>query len=229
MFLIAGLGNPGKEYENTRHNAGFMVLDALADKLGADISEKKHKALCGKAVIGGQKVILLKPQTYMNSSGESIRAAADYYKVDPEDILVVYDDISLAPGQLRIRAKGSAGGHNGIKSIIAHLGTQEFPRVRVGVGEKPPRMDLADYVLGHFSQGERKIMEDAVKEAADAVMEAVEEGTFGSWTGEELKELNEKLYEDIRGDQYETSYGNPAWAVSRLGKELGRLLCFLYR
>ena len=125
MFLIAGLGNPGKEYENTRHNAGFMVLDALADKLGADISEKKHKALCGKAVIGGQKVILLKPQTYMNSSGESIRAAADYYKVDPEDILVVYDDISLAPGQLRIRAKGSAGGHNGIKSIIAHLGTPE--------------------------------------------------------------------------------------------------------
>ena len=123
-----------------------------------------------------QKVILLKPQTYMNSSGESIRAAADYYKVDPEDILVVYDDISLAPGQLRIRAKGSAGGHNGIKSIIAHLGTQEFPRVRVGVGEKPPRMDLADYVLGHFSQGEGKIMEDAVKEAADAVMEAVEEG-----------------------------------------------------
>ena len=163
MFLIAGLGNPGKEYENTRHNAGFMVLDALADKLGADISEKKHKALCGRAVIGGQKVILLKPQTYMNSSGESIRAAADYYKVDPE-------------GQPRIRAKGSAGGHNGIKSIIAHLGTQEFPRVRVGVGEKPPRMDLADYVLGHFSQGERKIMEDAVKEAADAVMEAVEEG-----------------------------------------------------
>ena len=119
MFLIAGLGNPGKEYENTRHNAGFMVLDALADKLGADISEKKHKALCGRAVIGGQKVILLKPQTYMNSSGESIRAAADYYKVDPEDILVVYDDISLAPGQLRIRAKGSAGGHNGIKSITA--------------------------------------------------------------------------------------------------------------
>ncbi len=176
MFIIAGLGNPGKEYENTRHNAGFMVLDALADKLGADISEKKHKALCGRAVIGGQKVILLKPQTFMNSSGESIRAAADYYKVEPEDILVVYDDIHLAPGQLRIRAKGSAGGHNGMKSIIAHLGTQEFPRVRVGVGEKPPRMDLVDYVLGHFSQSEKKIMEDAAKEAADAVAEAVTEG-----------------------------------------------------
>lgn len=176
MFIIAGLGNPGKEYENTRHNAGFMVMDALADKLGADISEKKHKALCGKAVIGGQKAILLKPQTFMNSSGESIRVAADYYKVAPEDILVVYDDISLAPGQLRVRAKGSAGGHNGIKSIIAHLGTQEFPRVRVGVGEKPPRMDLADYVLGHFSQGEKKLMEEAAREAAEAVIEAVTEG-----------------------------------------------------
>ena len=176
MLIIAGLGNPGREYENTRHNAGFMVLDALADKLGADISERKHKALCGKAVIGGQKVILLKPQTYMNSSGESIRAAADYYKVAPEDILVIYDDISLAPGQLRIRAKGSAGGHNGIKSIIAHLGTQEFPRVKVGIGEKPPRMDLADYVLGHFSEGEKRIMADAVKEAADAVCEMVNMG-----------------------------------------------------
>ena len=176
MILIAGLGNPGKEYENTRHNAGFLVLDTLAQKLGADLSERKHRALCGKAVIGGQKVILLKPQTYMNSSGESIRAAADYYKVPPEDILVVYDDISLAPGQLRIRAKGSAGGHNGIKSIIAHLGTQEFPRVKVGIGEKPPRMDLADYVLGHFSSGEKKIIEEAAKEAADAICEIVNVG-----------------------------------------------------
>ena len=131
-------------------------LDTLAQKLGADLSERKHRALCGKAVIGGQKVILLKPQTYMNSSGESIRAAADYYKVPPEDILVVYDDISLAPGQLRIRAKGSAGGHNGIKSIIAHLGTQEFPRVKVGIGEKPPRMDLADYVLDIFLREKKR-------------------------------------------------------------------------
>ena len=176
MFLIAGLGNPGKEYETTRHNAGFMVIDALADKLGADVSEKKHKGLCGKAVIGGQKCILLKPQTYMNSSGESIRAAADYFKIAPEDIIVIYDDISLAPGQLRVRAKGSAGGHNGIKSIIAHLGTQEFPRVRVGVGEKPSRMDLADYVLGHFSAEDRKIMAEAVKEAADAACEIIESG-----------------------------------------------------
>ena len=176
MLIIAGLGNPGREYENTRHNAGFMVMDALAEKLGTDITEKKYKGLYGKAVIGGEKVILLKPQTYMNSSGESLRAAADFYKVAPEDIIVVYDDISLEPGQLRIRAKGSAGGHNGIKSIIAHLGSQEFPRVKVGVGEKPPRMDLADYVLGHFSKEEAAVMADAVKEAADAVCEIVNVG-----------------------------------------------------
>ena len=197
MLIIAGLGNPGKEYENTRHNAGFMVMDALAEKIGADISEKKHKALCGKGVIGGEKVILMKPQTYMNSSGESIRAAADYYKVDPEDILIVYDDISLAPGQLRIRAKGSAGGHNGIKSIIAHLGTQEFPRVKVGVGEKPSRMDLADYVLGHFSKEEQATMDDAVKEAAEAVCEIVNVGIAQAMNDhnrkkeEKIKELQE--------------------------------------
>ena len=169
MLIIAGLGNPGKEYENTRHNAGFMVMDALAEKIGADISEKKHKALCGKGVIGGEKVILMKPQTYMNSSGESIRAAADYYKVDPEDILIVYDDISLAPGQLRIRAKGSAGGHNGIKSIISHLGSMDFPRIKIGVGEKPKGYDLADYVLGHFSKGEREIYDDVFPDVDDAV------------------------------------------------------------
>lgn len=170
MLIIAGLGNPGKEYENTRHNAGFMVMDALAEKIGADISEKKHKALCGKGVIGGEKVILMKPQTYMNSSGESIRAAADYYKVDPEDILIVYDDISLAPGQLRIRAKGSAGGHNGIKSIIAMTGTQGFSRIKVGVGEKPQGWDLADHVLGRFSSEDRAKVEEAIGHAMDAAV-----------------------------------------------------------
>lgn len=176
MYIIAGLGNPGKQYENTRHNAGFMALDALADQLGTSIEEKKHKALCAKAVIGGEKVILLKPQTFMNLSGESIRAAADFYKIDPEHIMIIYDDISLDPGQLRIRKKGSAGGHNGIKSIIAHLGSQEFPRIKVGVGAKPDRMDLADYVLGHFSQVETRIMEDVVKEAAQAVQAIILDG-----------------------------------------------------
>ena len=176
MYVIAGLGNPGREYEGTRHNVGFMTLDALADKYNIDVREKAFKGLIGKGVIEGNKVILVKPQMYMNLSGECIRQVMDYYKVDPEDILIVYDDISLAPGQLRIRAKGSAGGHNGIKSIIAHLGTQEFPRVKVGVGEKPSRMDLADYVLGHFSKEEQATMDDAVKEAADAVCEIVNVG-----------------------------------------------------
>ena len=155
--------NPSKQYEGTRHNAGFMTLDVLADRYNIDISEKKHKALCGKGVIEGNKVVLLKPQTFMNLSGESVRAAADFYKVAPEEIIVIYDDISLEPGQLRVRKKGSAGGHNGMKNIIAHLGTQDFPRIRVGVGEKPAGMDLADYVLGRFSKGERELLEEAFK------------------------------------------------------------------
>ena len=175
-FLVAGLGNPEKKYTLTRHNSGFLCVDFLAEKHGFKINKLKFKAVIADTVINSHRCIVMKPQTYMNSSGESIRAAADYYKVDPEDILVVYDDISLAPGQLRIRAKGSAGGHNGIKSIIAHLGTQEFPRVKVGVGEKPSRMDLADYVLGHFSKEEQATMDDAVKEAADAVCEIVNVG-----------------------------------------------------
>ena len=176
MYVIAGLGNPGREYEGTRHNVGFMTLDALADKYNIDVREKAFKGLIGKGVIEGNKVILVKPQTYMNLSGECIRQVMDYYKVDPSEFIVIYDDISLVPGGIRIRKKGSAGGHNGIKNIIAHLGTQEFPRVRIGVGEKPARMDLADYVLGHFSAEEKKIMEQAVKEAADAVCEIVSEG-----------------------------------------------------
>ena len=176
MYLIVGLGNPGREYEHTRHNAGFDAIDVLAGKLGADVKEKKHKGLCGKGMIAGEKVILLKPQTFMNLSGESVRAAADFYKIDAEHMIVLYDDIDLDVGKLRVRAKGSAGGHNGIKNIIAHMGTQEFPRVRIGVGAKPDRMDLADYVLGRFSQVERQVMEDAFKEAAEAAIAIVEDG-----------------------------------------------------
>lgn len=176
MYIIAGLGNPTKEYDKTRHNVGFLAIDALADKYHIDVSEKKHKALCGRGAIEGQKVVLMKPQTFMNLSGESIRAAVDFYKVDPEDIIIIYDDISLEPGQLRIRLKGSAGGHNGIKNIIAHLGTQEFPRIKVGIGAKPPRMDLADYVLSRFSRGEQKLMEDAFQEAAEAAVMMMTDG-----------------------------------------------------
>ena len=152
MFIIAGLGNPGARYQGTRHNAGFSVIDALADKYNISVDGKKARAYVGKGIIAGQKVILAKPQTYMNLSGESIRGLTDYYKIDVEqELLVIYDDISLAPGQIRIRKKGSAGGHNGMKNIIAHLGGQVFPRIKVGVGEKPRNFDLADYVLSRFS------------------------------------------------------------------------------
>lgn len=176
MYVIAGLGNPTKEYDKTRHNVGFSTIDVLADRYNIDVSERKHKALCGKGVIEGQKVLLVKPQTFMNLSGESLRAVTDYYKVSNEELIVIYDDISLPPGQLRIRLKGSAGGHNGIKNIIAQLGTQEFPRIKVGIGEKPPRMDLADYVLSHFSQGEQKLMDEAFKDAADAAVMMMTDG-----------------------------------------------------
>ena len=169
MYIIAGLGNPTREYEKTRHNVGFEVIDVLADMLGTTVEEKKFKGLYGRGIIGGEKVLLLKPQTFMNLSGESVKAAAGFYKVDHEHIIIIYDDISLDVGQLRIRKKGSAGGHNGIKNIIAHLGTQEFSRIRVGVGDKPKKMDLADYVLSRFSKEDRVLMEDAFKDASKAV------------------------------------------------------------
>lgn len=170
MYLIAGLGNPDKKYEHTRHNVGFDVIDELAEKYNISISEKKHKALLGKGVIEGQKVVLAKPQTYMNLSGESIVELVHYYKIDPEtEMIVIYDDISFALGNLRIRQSGSAGGHNGIKNIIKCLGTQEFMRIKVGVGEKPKNWDLADFVLGHFSKEERENLEDAIGRAMEAV------------------------------------------------------------
>lgn len=176
MYLIAGLGNPTREYEKTRHNVGFDTIDVLADRINTDVAERKFKGLYGKGMLGGEKVILLKPQTFMNLSGESVRAAADFYKIPPDHIIVIYDDISLDVGHLRIRTKGSAGGHNGIKNIIAHLGTQEFPRIKIGVGGKPPRMDLADYVLSRFPAEERKIMETAFKDAAEAAGVLIAEG-----------------------------------------------------
>lgn len=170
MFIIAGLGNPTLRYEGTRHNVGFEVIDTLADKYNIAVETRKSRALIGKGIIAGQKVILVKPQTYMNLSGESIGALADYYKIDEEkELLVIYDDVSLDVGQLRIRRKGSAGGHNGIKNIIAHLGTDVFPRIKVGVGEKPKGYDLADYVLGHFSGEDREIMRESYRKAVDAV------------------------------------------------------------
>ena len=170
MVIIAGLGNPTKEYENTRHNIGFMAIDALADKYNIHVMDCKHKALIGKGIIGGTKVILAKPLTYMNLSGEAIRAIVDYYKVDPtSELIVIYDDISLDVGQLRIRKKGSAGGHNGIKNIIAHLGDDTFLRIKIGVGEKPKGYDLADYVLENFSKEDLEVMRESLEKVDGAV------------------------------------------------------------
>lgn len=177
MYVIAGLGNPGSKYEKTRHNAGFQSLDRLAAVYGISFSQRKHRALCGTGVIEGQKVLLMKPQTFMNLSGESVGEAVAYYKVDPAtELLVIYDDISLEPGRLRIRKKGSAGGHNGIKNIILHLGTQEFPRIKVGVGGKPEGYDLVDHVLGHFSGEDEEKMKEAYERAARAAAAVLAEG-----------------------------------------------------
>ena len=179
MYLIVGLGNPTAKYEKTRHNAGFDVIDAIADKYGIELNLRKGKALCGTGYIEGQKVMLAKPQTYMNLSGDSVSALVNFYKLDPmEDLIVVFDDISLAPGNLRIRKKGSAGGHNGIKDIIAKTGTDQFARVKVGVGEKPAGWDLADYVLGRFPAEEeptiRTALEQTVKACETILTDSVE-------------------------------------------------------
>lgn len=176
-WLIVGLGNPGKEYERTRHNTGFRAIDILADKLGCKIDKAKFQGLYGQAAYSGAKLFLLKPQTYMNLSGRSVVQLSAYYGIPPQRIIVLFDDISLAPGRLRIRGDGSAGGHNGIKSIIAELGSQDFPRVKIGVGAKPnPEFDLADWVLSSFSAKEEKDLTFSLENAADAALVIVEKG-----------------------------------------------------
>ena len=177
MYIIVGLGNPGKQYENTRHNIGFDVIETLAEQDHVAVLEKKHKAIIGKGFVSGQKCILAKPQTFMNLSGESVRRLLDYYKVDETaELIVISDDVSLEIGQIRIRKKGSAGGHNGLKNIISHLGHDSFVRVKMGVGEKPPGYDLADYVLGHYTSEERKVMDEAAERAADAIRAIIAQG-----------------------------------------------------
>ncbi len=177
MYIIAGLGNPDRKYVNTRHNIGFEVIDAIAEKNDIVLGEKKHKAVIGKGMVAGQKVILVKPVTYMNLSGESIRSVIDFYKADEKsELIVISDDISLDVGQIRIRKRGSAGGHNGLKNIILHLGHDSFIRVRMGVGDKPPKLDLADYVLGHFLPEEREAVRESVRNAALAIETVIAEG-----------------------------------------------------
>ena len=169
-YLVVGLGNPGSQYEATRHNVGFRAVDALAKEAGVKIDRAKFQALTAQATVGGVRVLLRKPQTYMNLSGVAVKQAADFYKVPPERVLVLFDDIDLDVGRLRIRRNGSAGGHNGIKSIISSLGSQEFPRIKIGVGAKPhPDYDLADWVLSRFTLAEQKLLDPAIEHAAEAV------------------------------------------------------------
>lgn len=177
MYIIAGLGNPSSKYKGTRHNMGYDVIDNIADRNNISMDTHKFKSLCGSGIIQGEKVWLIKPETYMNLSGEAVKQAIDFYKIDPEDgLIVIYDDISLDPGKLRIRSKGSAGGHNGIKNIIAHLGTEKFKRVKIGVGGRPEGMGLADYVLGRFGRIERITVDKGIDDAARAVEVIMAEG-----------------------------------------------------
>jgi len=189
MYIIVGLGNPDRQYQNTRHNIGFDVVDVIASKNHITISELKHKALIGKGIVGGEKAVLVKPQTYMNLSGESVREVIDFYKIDEKsELVVISDDVSLDVGQIRIRKKGSAGGHNGLKNIILHLGHDEFQRVKMGVGEKPGGYDLADYVLGRFSKEESSLIGDGTKKALQAV-----EMMLAGDTDRAMNEFNRKV------------------------------------
>jgi PTH1 family peptidyl-tRNA hydrolase len=176
MKLIVGLGNPGLQYAATRHNIGFEAIDSIAEAHGIPIERNKFKALIGEGTIKGEKVILMKPQTYMNLSGEALRKCMDWNKLTKEDIVVIYDDVALEVGQLRLRKTGSAGGHNGIKSIISHLGSQDFMRVKVGVGEKPPGWDLANYVLGRFTEAEMKLICPKLNDVVKAIEVLVDQG-----------------------------------------------------
>ena len=176
-WLLVGLGNPGDQYENTRHNVGFMVADELAERHNIPVQRLKFRALTNTVTVGDRKVLLMKPVTYMNLSGEAVHEAAAFYKIPPERVLVISDEVSLAPGKIRVRRSGSAGGHNGLKNIIAHLGTDQFPRIRLGVGNKPhPDYDMADWVLGKFQGEDKKAVEAAVKKAADAAECLIREG-----------------------------------------------------
>ena len=176
-WLIVGLGNPGKDYDHTRHNCGFRAIDILADKLGCKIDKGKFQGLYGQTVVSGKKLYLLKPQTYMNLSGRSVLQMSAYFSIPPQRIIVMFDDISLEPGRLRVRADGSAGGHNGIKSIIAELGSQDFPRIKIGVGAKQhPEQDLADWVLSGFTAAEEKSLKPALENAAEAALNIINKG-----------------------------------------------------
>ena len=196
MYIIAGLGNPERKYDGTRHNIGFDAVTALCNAWGIRLNQKEQKGITGKGDFLGERVLLVQPQTYMNLSGECIRGLCDYYKADASDVIVICDDINLAPGQLRVRAKGSAGGHNGLKNIAQHLGTENYIRIRVGVGEKPKEWDLADYVLGRFADEELALMRDALKDVVAACECIITKGCDAAMSRfnqkKEIKEEKEK-------------------------------------
>ena len=175
-YIIVGLGNPGREYENTRHNCGFDAVDKLAEDVGCQIKKLRFKSLTGECRIGGSKCLIMKPSTYMNLSGEAVVQAVNFYKIDPSRVIVIFDDISLDPGKMRIRMKGSDGGHNGMKNIIYLTGSDTFPRIKVGVGKKPhPDYDLKDWVLGRFSASDRKLVDEVLEKTVEAVKLMVED------------------------------------------------------
>ena len=176
-WLLVCLGNPGKQYENTRHNIGFLAADALEKRCGVKINKLRYRALSGEVKLAGQRVLVIKPQTYMNLSGEAVKLAGGFYKIPPDHVLVISDDVSLPLGKLRIRAGGSAGGHNGLKNIIAHLGTDQFPRIKVGVGAPAhPEHEMVDWVIGNFTPQERKTVDEAIEKVLDAVECLIEKG-----------------------------------------------------
>ncbi len=176
LTVIAGLGNPGNKYENTRHNVGFSTIDLLSSKHGIKVNKLKHKALTGEGTIAGERVLLVKPQTFMNLSGESIRDVTEWYKLAMDNIIIIYDDVDLPVGTIRIRPKGSSGTHNGMKSVIYQLQSDEFPRIRIGIGKAPEGWDLADYVLGRFSADEAGTLRESIERAADAAAAIVASG-----------------------------------------------------
>lgn len=176
LFIVVGLGNPGTKYDNTRHNVGFDTIESLASQYGIKVNKLKHKALSGDGVISGTRVILVKPQTFMNLSGESVRELAEWYKVPTPKIILIYDDVDLAVGKIRIRSKGSSGTHNGMKSILYHLQSEDFPRVRIGIGRPPEGWDLADFVLSKFGTEEKKVVNESINKAKEAVVEIIQSG-----------------------------------------------------
>ncbi len=201
MYLIVGLGNPGSKYAHTRHNVGFDVLDALSRKLNVSISRERDNALIGECFVGGQKVILAMPQTYMNLSGEAVMPLANYFKIPPENLLVVYDDIDLPQGHIRIRKNGSAGTHNGMRSIVGLLGYENFPRLRVGVGQKREGYELADWVLGHYIGEEQEVADKAFALAADAIVDYIQNGIESAMRTYNTKKEKKKKTEEPKPEE----------------------------